>query len=71
MDHWDAAMVELEERQNTLAEIAPDRYEKLKTYLRTKYVDDVLAAMERLKAGVYWCPEVQKETPTPLTRNWR
>ena len=55
---------------SALTALNPVQYETFKTYLLTKYVDDVLTALEEMRRGtrwdqglkvMIWTPEAQME----------
>ena len=56
MDHWVQVMRQLEERCNSLAVINPVRYERLDIVFLSKYEDDVVSMLRRLKPGTRWSP---------------
>ena len=57
MDFWVEAIYNIADKMETLATINPVLYERLELYLLSKYVDDVLAALETMRKGVRWDPE--------------
>ena len=52
MDFWVEAIYNIADKMETLATINPVLYERLELYLLSKYVDDVLAALETMRKGV-------------------
>ena len=56
MDFWVNQVKETEERTNTLSRINPVMYSRLDLYLLSKYVDDVITALEKFRPGTRWDP---------------
>ena len=54
IDAWVEEIQALEEKTKTLHKINPVEFEPLETYLLSKYVDDVITALEQMKQGVEW-----------------
>ena len=54
MDYWAGEINLIEERMSALTALNPVQYETFKTYLLTKYVDDVLTALEEMRRGTRW-----------------
>ena len=54
MDHWVAKIKHIEERSLALSTLNPIMFEPLKIYLKAKYVDDVVKALEQFRHGVRW-----------------
>ena len=59
MDMWMDMIQNVEEKTQALAKINPVQFESLETYLKTKYVDDVLVSLEQLKLGVKFDETIQ------------
>ena len=57
MDAWVDEIQALEEKTQALHKINPVEFEPLDTYLLSKYVDDVITALEQMKQGVKWDQE--------------
>ena len=51
MDYWAGEIYLIEERMNAMTALNPVQYETFKADLLTKYVDDVLTALEEMRRG--------------------
>ena len=54
MDAWASEVKDIEAKTRELHRINPVQFEPLETFLISKYVDDVLTALEKMKRGVRW-----------------
>ena len=57
MDAWANKMVKLEDMSRTLAAIEPEKFAPMKCHLRTKYVDDVATALDKMHPRARWSTE--------------
>ena len=69
MDAWAEEVMELQTKTKLLHQINPIQFEPLIAYHISKYVDDVLAALEEMKLGVRWDPTSKCFTWTQETED--
>ena len=69
MDVLSELLSQTEEQSQVLHQLNPIQFEALTTYLKSKYVDDVLVALELLKLGVRWDRATKTLSWSPETEN--
>ena len=67
MDLWVDRVRDVEEKSNIMASLNPMQYEKLTINLFRKYVDAVFTALQQLRKGARWDPQLRLFTWTVET----
>ena len=57
MDFWVDEMMKIESKMKSLSTLNPIMFERLEIFLLSKYVDDIVTALEEFKRGVRWSNE--------------